>query len=469
MLGLFCFVFLSSCGVSEWRNLQRKSRADCNKQGGMYLMGKYCAPKMERDVGRDAAVSDDAGSGDAGARDAAMSGDAGTPDAGVDAAVNDECSTEGDEEYCYTGKDPKTARQLPCHPGKHTCEGGHWTACSDRTPEAEQCNNEDDDCDGKSDEDLNSDDASNFCDVDGLEGECKVGRRLCFSGESKCFQLNFPATDMCNDLDDDCDGKVDEETDVRCYLADAGCAQANNGEFICNGACKPGVIVCRTGEYDETQCEGQVTPADAEVCTASGADMVDENCNGQVDEGCTCNSGVPCYTGSPASTQSQNPCHAGTQSCSDATHGECMNEVTPSPETCANQGVDNDCDGKVDNVPMVGTSCEPQSTGRGICKTGAKWQCKGGNPVCVDAMPMLERCDGNLADEDCDGKSDEGIKLSEDERNCGACGVTCGMGITCCNGACVNTKTSNQNCGACAKPCTGLNACNNGNCGLLGL
>ena len=72
-------------------------------------------------------------------------------------------------------------------------------------------------------------------------------------------------------------------------------------------------------------------------------------------------------------------------------------------------------------------------------------------------------------DEDCDGKTDEGFDLNFDEKNCGACGVTCGTSLTCCNRACVNTKTSNSNCGACAKSCTGLNGCNNGGCAVLGL
>jgi hypothetical protein len=467
LIGLWGVLFISSCSVDEWRNVQRKKCDECHAQGGTCLLDKYCVFGPRPDVHKDAAVSD-AATSDAAVSDAATS-DAASGDAGTDAMVDTSCPEEGKEADCYTGKDPKTARQLPCHPGKHTCQDGHWTDCTDRTPEVEQCNNEDDDCDGASDEDLYEDPKSNACDVDGTEGVCKAGRMICLSGIAKCAQVNFPATDMCNNEDDDCDGKTDEETEVRCYLADSGCAQANNGDFICNGACKSGSIICRKGNYDETMCEGQVTPADAEACTASGDAMLDENCNGEVDEGCTCNPGTTCYTGSPVSTQSQSPCHSGTQTCSDSTHGTCMNEVTPEPETCANQGVDNDCDGKVDNVPMIGTSCTAQSTGRGACKNGAKWQCKDGARVCVDAAMSPERCDGQLGDEDCDGKSDEGIDLSTDEKNCGACGVTCGTGLTCCNKACVNTKSSNSNCGACGKACTGLNACSNGGCGLLGL
>lgn len=455
VLSLLC---LSSCSVDQYRNVQRKDRATCEKLDGKYIAGKYC---FVRDAGVNDAAASDAAMADA------MSGDAGPPDAGVD----DTCPVEkeGKPGPCYTGKDLATSRQLPCHPGTHTCEGGHWGECTgSRTPEEEVCNGEDDDCDGTSDEGLNADLPSNACPIEGVEGVCHDGTKICISGESKCGQFNYPQTDICDGLDNDCDGMTDEDTDVGCYLGDSGCGQAMNGGFICEGKCQPGAIKCRNGSYDETMCEGQVTPEE-EVCTPNGTDMLDENCDGQVDEGCSCNEGTPCYTGSPVSTQAHAPCKAGTQHCDTPTSGMCMNEVTPVAETCANLGVDDDCDGKVDNIPTIGTSCTAQSTGVGACKTGARWQCKNGDRVCVDALPSAERCDGQLADEDCDGKSDEGIRLDDSEDNCGACGVTCGAGLNCCARACVNTKTSNANCGACGKPCTGLNGCNNGGCALLGL
>ncbi|HEX3854070.1 MAG TPA: hypothetical protein VHW01_24070, partial [Polyangiaceae bacterium] len=62
--------------------------------------------------------------------------------------------------------------------------------------------------------------------------------------------------------------------------------------------------------------------------------------------------------------------------------------------------------------------------------------------------------------------------------NCGACGNACAAGQSCtagacvcpnmqtaCNGACIDTQTSNDNCGACNQPCATGATCSAGKCG----
>ena len=77
-----------------------------------------------------------------------------------------------------------------------------------------------------------------------------------------------------------------------------------------------------------------INPAASEIC-----DAIDNNCNGAVDEG-NPGGGAACSTGLPG------VCAAGTTSCQAGTLA-CAQNVSPSPEVC--DGLDNNCDGIVDN------------------------------------------------------------------------------------------------------------------------
>jgi hypothetical protein len=450
---------LFGCSIDEIRNPAFMDCKTCQaKHGTCVGNNKFCLLPIEsRDAGPDSSVIDAHGDADGGEAQP--------------------CMPEGAQEVCYDG-DVNTVLQSPCHAGTHLCQNGVWGVCDGQfKPGREDCNGIDDDCNGVVD-DLPDGSASSSCVVYSAAGSCQAGVLMCSSQGSMCRQMNLPAArDLCDGQDEDCDGRVDEDGATPCYDAAIGCKQDAAGVYQCQGICHAGTYRCEQGRLG-SECKGQVRPDSEERCTEGNAARRDENCDGTPDEGCDCVDGRACYDG-PSETQGRGACKAGRLLCTDAKSGRCDEQTLPTAETCANQGVDDDCNGLVDDVPELGTSCAADSDAKGACKSGAVWQCQGTQRVCVAAAPgPTELCDGNRVDEDCDGQSDEGFTLGSDASNCGACKVVCPSEVNCCNGRCVDTRSSNSNCGDCDKGCaTGSTCCSSActdlktddhNCGQCG-
>ncbi|MFO0682342.1 MAG: VCBS repeat domain-containing M23 family metallopeptidase [Sandaracinus sp.] len=135
------------------------------------------------------------------------------------------------------------------------------TECSDRcSPSGESCNGVDDDCDGRTDEDLRR-----GCGTD--VGECVSGISSCSGGRwGSCDGEVPPREEDCNGRDDDCDGSSDESLVRRC------------GTDV--GECVSGTQRCESTAW--TACEGSIVPV-PERC-----DRLDDDCDGATDEAQTC-------------------------------------------------------------------------------------------------------------------------------------------------------------------------------------
>ena len=118
-------------------------------------------------------------------------------------------------------------------------------------PGTELCNGIDDDGDGQVDEDQ----PSLTCGV----GSCEVTVPSCEAGMPNECSPALPGSEVCNGLDDDCDGAVD-----------------NGVEQACNTACGNGVIACAGGVEQ---------PCDAPQPQAEACNLDDDDCDGSYDEG----------------------------------------------------------------------------------------------------------------------------------------------------------------------------------------
>ena len=169
------------------------------------------------------------------------------------------------------------------------------------------------------------------------------------------------------------------------------------------GECEPGQTECVGGEI---VCgEGAILPVQ-ESC-----DTLDNDCDGDTDEG---SPGAGLICGS-----NQGECTAGVTICEDGAI-VCDGDIGGSAEVC--DGRDNDCDGDFDEEVATAGNCGPDDD-MGICEFGTM-TCLGGQMQCLGAtMPQVEQCDD--VDQDCDGDPLNGFDLDNDSRNCGECGNVC--------------------------------------------
>lgn len=356
-----------------------------------------------------------------------MQADSGTPE--LDAGTDPDLCRQGTTEPCGESKIGR------CRLGVRRCESDdagvyRFGGCDGAVgPGTEVCNGVDDDCDGDVDEGFGT--AS--CGV----GVCARVVQTCQAGVAQTCTPGTPGAETCNALDDDCDSDVDEDQPM---------------------------LSCGVGECRRTlaSCAGGVS----QTCTAGTpvaerCDGLDNDCDGAIDNGfgnATCGVGICLRTVAT--------CVGGmTQTCQPGPSGT---------ETC--NMLDDDCDGTIDEgcacTPNTTRPCysgPPSSLGVGRCRGGTQSCSAGGQwGACAgEVLPGTEVCNG--VDDDCNMTADDGLGTTS--CGVGACRRTVaacasGMPQTCTPGAPVAETCNNvdDDCNNSIDDGLGLTTCGVGEC-----
>ena len=288
----------------------------------------------------------------------------------------------------------------------------------------EVCDENDNDCDGATDEGVQSTfyadlDSDSFGDPDATIDACSAPSGY-VDNDGDCDDSEggvYPgATETCNGIDDNCNDSVDEDSavDALSWYYDGDSDGYGDPEHIDIACEQPEGYVSSRSDCDDG--DGDIYPGAPEVC-----DEVDQDCDDSIDEGVTdtfyADSDSDGY-GNPSvyvdACSEPFGYTADSTDCNDTTAAANPGE----PEVC--DGIDNDCNGTVDEDGAVDAATwyyDGDSDGYGdpaitaaACDRPSGFEDNGED--CDDVLAGVnpgaaEVCDE--VDQDCDGGIDEGV------------------------------------------------------------
>ena len=266
-------------------------------------------------------------------------------------------------------------------------------------------------------------------------GACMgTGKTVCAAGGMSVAcdaTLGEPTTETCDDLDNDCDGIVDNVEGMAggndissCGGCGTVCTAPANMLASCEGGC---IYACNDGFFDVDN-----DPANGCECQATGeeiCDGIDNDCNGLIDD-----MADESFYHAAMNTVGYGQCQAGYRSCVVGAWVISQDEALPDyQESC--DGLDNNCDGNVDegfdflndaqNCGGCNVDCGAEPCMGGVCAEPPMTDGHGGF-VCDTGLTLCTPPEGEMAQPFC---SDLG-----NTANCGECFKACPGGFSCAQG-----------------------------------
>jgi hypothetical protein len=171
--------------------------------------------------------------------------------------------------------------------------------------------------------------AGEDCAVPGAQGVCAIGRTSCVGAEIVCAPQFGSSTERCDNLDNDCDGTVDDGSGI-CTDPQV-CASGRCVDPCFEGGCLEGQTCTGAGVCVETACLG-VTCAEGERC--EGGRCV-EGC-----DGVSCPMGQTCIAGRCVDGCSTIMCDPVCEACdSGMCVPRCTDTSCPAGDVCTAEGL----------------------------------------------------------------------------------------------------------------------------------